>query len=133
MYAIRSYYVTAGSAFTAGTGAKDTSSSIAAARAAGAGSSSTVTGMVTMIDGKSVYVEDDRAGIVLYFKSAPSDLALGDMITVTGDYTVYKGLVELQNVESYTKQSMPLTSTTIGAIISDEASFQSKRVSYNFV
>ena len=59
-----------------------------------------VQGVVTFIDGRNVYVQDNTGGICLYLNSGtvPSALALGDMVQGYGQKTVYRGLIELQNI-----------------------------------
>ena len=59
-----------------------------------------VQGVVTFIDGRNVYVQDETGGICLYLNSntVPSALALGDMVQAHGQKTVYRGLIELQNI-----------------------------------
>ena len=60
-----------------------------------------VQGVVTFIDGRNVYVQDNTGGICLYLNSGtvPSALALGDMVQGYGQKTVYRGLIELQNID----------------------------------
>ena len=59
-----------------------------------------VQGVVTFIDGRNIYVQDNTGGICLYLNSGtvPSALALGDMVQGYGQKTVYRGLIELQNI-----------------------------------
>lgn len=69
----------------------------------------TVKGVVTMVDGKNIYVQDATGGIDGYFATAPADVALGDTITVTGTRAVFNGLPELTSA-TYTKsEGMTLT------------------------
>jgi predicted extracellular nuclease len=60
----------------------------------------TVTGIVTFIDGGNVFMQDATAGIDVYFSGGtvstkPEGLAIGKELTVTGDLTEYKGLLEI--------------------------------------
>ena len=72
---------------------------IAEARQGNAGTVYNVSGTVTFIDGKNVYIQDNTAGIVLYFATAPSDLSRGDTVTAYGTYKVFNGLTELDAAE----------------------------------
>ena len=99
-----------------------------------------VQGVVTFIDGRNVYVQDETGGICLYLNSntVPSALALGDMVQGYGQKTVYKGLIELQNINgsSATEFSilssgneLPLVVKTIAEILAGGAdALQSTRV-----
>ena len=69
--------------------------SISDALAGADGETFTVEGVVTLVDGKNIYVQDDTGGIDLFFGSAPRDIALGDTIICTGSRTSFKGLPEL--------------------------------------
>ncbi len=61
-----------------------------------------VKGVVTMVDGRNIYVQDDTGGICMYFAEAPEDIELGDTIIADGSRETYRGLPELSNGE-YTK------------------------------
>ena len=99
-----------------------------------------VQGVVTFIDGRNVYVQDETGGICLYLNSntVPSSLALGDMVQGYGQKTVYRGLIELQNINgsSATEFSilssgneLPLVVKTIAEILAGGAdALQSTRV-----
>ena len=71
-----------------------TISTIAEALAASSGEF-TVKGVVTLVDGKNIYIQDETGGICLYFSAAPSGIALGDTVIGTGTRAAYKGLPEL--------------------------------------
>ena len=73
---------------------------IAAARALELNQYALVQGVVTFIDGRNVYVQDETAGIVLYLNNntVPSNLALGDMVLGYGKRAAYNGLVELSGI-----------------------------------
>ena len=55
---------------------------IAEARALANGEYALVQGIVTFIDGRNVYIQDETAGIDLYLNSGtvPSNLTIGDMV-----------------------------------------------------
>lgn len=59
------------------------------------GDTFTVTGVVNLIDGKNVYIQDGTGGICIYLSAAPEGLKLGDTITATGKRDTYNGLPEL--------------------------------------
>ena len=59
-------------------------STIAEALAGAENAEFTVKGVVTLVDGKNVYIQDETGGICLYFSAAPTDLNLGDTVIGTG-------------------------------------------------
>ncbi len=78
----------------------------------------TVKAVITMIDGKNVFVQDETGGICLFFNSAVSDLALGDTVIFTGKRDTYKNLPELKG-QTYEKSeglTLTATETTLGAL-----------------
>ena len=115
---------------------------IAAARALENNEYALVQGIVTFIDGRNIYVQDETAGIDLFLNNntVPSGLALGDKVQAYGQKTVYKGLVELQNINGgeasqfsviSTGNTLPLAEKTIAEILADNAgtnALQSTRV-----
>jgi len=89
-----------------------------------------VEGVVTFIDNRNVYVQDETAGIVLFLNAntVPSDLAIGDMVRAYGKRATYNGLIELStinggNANEFTILSngntLPLETRTIAAINND--------------
>jgi 2',3'-cyclic-nucleotide 2'-phosphodiesterase/3'-nucleotidase len=60
--------------------------------------SAIITGFVSGVNGKNVYLQDDpanpTAGIVVY-NTCGATIAKGDNITVTGNLSVYNGLIEI--------------------------------------
>ncbi len=92
--------------------------SVAEALAGENGAEFTVKGVVTMIDGKNVYVQDETGGICLYFNTAPTDLALGDTVIGGGTRAVYRGLPELSGATYERSEGLTLEAweTTIGAL-----------------
>lgn len=72
---------------------------IAEARKGPNGTIYTVSGTVTFIDGRNVYIQDATGGIDLYFKTAPSGLKRGDTVKAFGAYKVFNKLTELDGAE----------------------------------
>jgi len=115
---------------------------IAAARALEANEYALVQGVVTFIDGRNIYVQDDTAGIDLYLNSntVPSALAIGDNVLAYGKKAVYNGLVELSGIKGNNANEfiivssgneLPVTVKTIAEILADYAGdnmLQSTRV-----
>ena len=91
---------------------------IAEALAGESGTTFTVKGVVTLVDGKNIYVQDATGGIDLYFSTAPMDIALGDTIVGTGTRTAYNGLPELTGATYEKSSGLTLTAkeTTIGEL-----------------
>ena len=82
------------------------------------GTEYTVKGVVTLVDGKNIYLQDATGGIDLYFTSAPDGIALGDTIIGTGKLTSFNDLPELEKA-SFTKSSgleLSAKNTAIGAL-----------------
>jgi len=73
--------------------------SIEKARKLSIGTSCTVSGVVTFVDGKNVYIQDDTAGIDIY-SNVVTSLKVGDKIKVNGKLAEYNGLLELIDVDS---------------------------------
>ncbi len=73
---------------------------IAEAKALSVNEYALVQGLVTIIDGRNVYVQDNTGGICLYLNSGtvPSTLALGDMVQGYGKRANFNGLFELSNI-----------------------------------
>ena len=93
-------------------------STVAEALAGAKDAEFTVKAVITMIDGKNVYVQDETGGICLFFNSAVSDLALGDTVVFTGKRDTYKNLPELKG-QTYEKSeglTLTATETTLGAL-----------------
>ena len=78
----------------------------------------TVKGVVTLVDGKNIYVQDETGGIDLYFDSAPKDIVLGDTVIGTGKRTTFNGLPELKNATFQKSSGLTLSArkTTIAAL-----------------
>ncbi len=91
---------------------------IATALAGENGTKFTVKGVVTLFDGKNVYIQDSTGGICLYFNSTPSGISLGDTVIGTGNKDTYKGLPELKNATFQKSSGMTLTpaAKTIGEL-----------------
>ena len=93
-------------------------STIAEALAGETGAEFTVKGVVTMLDGRNVYIQDATGGICLYPPAAPTDLALGDTVIGTGSRAEYRGLPELSGGTCEKSSGLKLTAkeTSIGAL-----------------
>jgi len=68
----------------------------------------TVKGVVTLLDGKNVYIQDSTGGICLYFNSTPSGISLGDTVIGTGKKAEFNGLPELANATLQKSSGMTL-------------------------
>ena len=82
----------------------------------------TVKGVVTLLDGQNVYLQDSTGGICARMSSKFADIALGDTIVATGKRAVYNGLPQLEN-STYEKSSgLTLTPAvkTIGETIMEQ-------------
>ena len=91
---------------------------IAEALAGAEGTSFTVKGVVTLVDGRNIYLQDETGGICAYMATKPTDISLGDTIIATGSFKVYNGLPELDKA-TYEKSSgltLKAKPTTIGAL-----------------
>lgn len=82
---------------------------IATALAGENGTKFTVKGVVTLFDGKNVYIQDSTGAICLYFNSTPSGISLGDTVIGTGNKDTYNGLPELKNATFQKSSGMTLT------------------------
>ena len=92
--------------------------SIADALAGANGTEFTVKGVVTLLDGKNVYIQDSTGGICLYFNSTPSGISLGDTVIGTGKKAEFNGLPELANATFQKSSGMKLSAAakTIGEL-----------------
>ena len=97
-------------------------STIADAKSGNEGDAFTVKGVVTMIDRKSVYVQDATGGICAYMAEAPAELALGDTIVVTGNYKLFNDLPELDQATFELSEGLELTAAekTIAELTNDD-------------
>ena len=81
-----------------------------------------VKGVVTLVDGKNLYIQDENGGIDLYCASAPSGIGLGDTVTGKGSRSTYNGLPQLSKAEvakvTGSGETLPLEAreTRIGAL-----------------
>lgn len=73
----------------------ETISKISDALAGAEGTEFKVKGVVTLVDGKSIYIQDSTGGICVYLAAASKDIKLGDTIIATGAKKVYNNLPEL--------------------------------------
>ena len=86
------------------------------------GTSFTVKGVVTLVDGKNIFLQDETGGICAFMATKPADISLGDTIIATGSRAAYKGLPELASA-TYEKSSgltLKAKATTIGALTNDD-------------
>ena len=91
---------------------------IAEALAGAEGTSFTVKGVVTLVDGKNIFIQDETGGICAYMATKPTDISLGDTIIATGSRAAYKGLPQLSGATYEKSSGLTLTAkpTTIGAL-----------------
>ncbi len=88
-----------------------------------------VKGVVTYINGRNVYIQDETDGICVYFSSSAdtSTLALGDKIFVSATMTDYKGLLELNGPTEYTLLSvgneLPPEAATLADLAADTTGY----------
>lgn len=64
----------------------------------------TVKGVVTLLDGKNVYLQDSTGGICVRMSNNFDDIALGDTVIGTGKRATFNGLPQLEN-STYEKSS----------------------------
>lgn len=90
---------------------------IADALSGAAGTEFTVKGVVTLVDGRNLYLQDKTGGICLRLKSNPT-AKLGDTVIGTGTRADFNGLPQLGNGTCQSSSGLTLApkSTTIGAL-----------------
>ena len=78
----------------------------------------TVQGVVTLVDGQNIYLQDATGGICLRLASKTSEIALGDTIYGTGKRAEYNKLPQLGSGTFKKSSGLTLTAkaTTIGAL-----------------
>ena len=78
----------------------------------------TVQGVVTLVDGQNIYLQDATGGICLRLVSKTSEIALGDTIYGTGKRAEYNKLPQLGSGTFKKSSGLTLTAkaTTIGAL-----------------
>ena len=91
---------------------------IAAALAGAADTEFTVKGVVTLVDGQNLYLQDATGGICLRRSIAPTDVALGDTVIGTGKRADYNGLPQLGSGTYVKSEGLTLKAkeTTIDAL-----------------
>ncbi len=77
---------------------------ISDAKAGTQGESYLVEGVITMIEGKNIYLQDSTGGIALYLSEAATGVELGDTIKASGKLSEYNGLPQLGSA-TFTKTS----------------------------
>ena len=92
--------------------------SISKALAGEEGTSFTVKGVVTCVDGQNIYVQDSTGGICVRMSAKPTDISLGDTIIGTGSKTAYRGMAQLGDGTYEKSSGLTLTAkeTTIGEL-----------------
>ncbi|GEM_PF-1221509 len=110
---------------------------IAEALALENGNEATVRGVVTFIDARNVYVQDDTGAIVLYLNAASENVALGDLVEAKGTRAAYKGLPELSGIDATNEEQfriitsgnpLPVETVTLEAILADIDAYLCERV-----
>ncbi|MGX8692255.1 MAG: InlB B-repeat-containing protein [Clostridia bacterium] len=99
--------------------AEPTTVPIADALAGETGAAFTVKGVVTMVDGMNVFLQDETGGICLLFDAAPTDISLGDTLIASGVRATYNNeLPELSGASCQKSSGLTLAAkeTTIGAL-----------------
>ena len=91
---------------------------ISTALAGAANTEFTVQGVVTLVDGQNIYLQDATGGICLRLGSKTSEIALGDTIYGTGKRAEYNKLPQLGSGTFKKSSGLTLTAkaTTIGAL-----------------
>ena len=86
---------------------------IAEARALALNEYALVQGVVTFIDGRNVYIQDETAGIDLFLNNntVPSAIALGDMVQAYGKRAAYYGLAELSGINGNDAEQFSILSS----------------------
>ena len=86
---------------------------IAEARALNENETAIVEGVVTFIDGRNIYIQDETAAIDLFlnYNTVPETLALGDKVRALGTKTVYNGLVELTGIDGTVESEFRIVSS----------------------
>lgn len=77
-----------------------------------------VKGVVTMIDGKNVFIQDATGGICVYLSEDPTELEVGDTIEAQGKRGAYRDMPQL-GYATYTETTgltLAAKTTTIGAL-----------------
>ncbi|MBR0135783.1 MAG: hypothetical protein IJM18_06255, partial [Clostridia bacterium] len=101
------------------------------------GTSVCVCGIVTFIEGKNVYIQDDSAAIDLYLNANASGVAVGDSVMAVGTRAVYKGLPELSGIDQTDEQQfrvlssgneLPCEEVTIAELLGNTDAYLCERV-----
>lgn len=86
----------------------------------------TVKGVITLIEGKNIYIQDATGAICVRAKENPTDLALGDTIKGKGTKEVSNGLSQLDGTENesgvyfkVTEESEKITLTSVTRTLKD--------------
>lgn len=87
--------------------------------------------IVTKVNGNNCYIEDAKAGILLYLKN--HGFEEGDKLngTATVDYNVYEGTNQITSLTGVTKEAgatIPCTKVSISELLNNLAAYESMRV-----
>lgn len=87
-----------------------------------------IQGVITAIIGQTIHIQDETGAIVLY---GSLDVAVGDEVVVKGGYTVYRNLLELNNlelVEKKGKKDLPAAKTVTFSELGEDVEAQLVKV-----
>ena len=91
-----------------------------------------IEGVVTFVDGKKVFIQDETAGICVYFtnEDAAEGVVVGDKIAVWDTMTAYKGLIETTYTakDEYLKISEGNSVAAKEVTIAELSAYQSEKV-----
>ncbi len=112
------YKVAGGGGETPTPDPQPTAVSIADALAGDKGTSFTVKGVVTLVDGQNIYLQDDTGAICARLSAFSKEIALGDTLVATGSRTEYNGTPQLGNATFVKSSGLSLSpkKVTIGAL-----------------
>ncbi len=105
---------------------------IAEGREKAKGTTYTTSGIVTLVDGQSITIQDETAGIVLRLQKYDGSIRLGDRIEATGSNSEYNNLLQL-NETSYKVLSsdnpLPVAQEiALDNYLADAESYESERI-----
>lgn len=86
---------------------------IAEALAGEKGAAFTVKGVVTLVDGNNIYLQDATGGICVRMTGKPADIALGDTVIGTGSKGEYMGLPQLGDGTYEKSEGMTLAAKAV--------------------
>ena len=95
-----------------------------------------IEGLVNFVDGRNVYIQDETAGMCVFFTAAPS-VSLGDKIRAMGTRDTYKGLPEIKNVDPANSvqftilssgNALPIEVVTLEALTANPDEYMCERI-----